>query len=174
VPKNADVGGTFKNIPVCKSSSQTGCVISFSTYRDTVPPSNTASFGINRGETEAVCTNPAALGGGKSSDPKSYWTVFGRDAGRKFVDGKDVTTPFAATPGLVTAECVRKNNHHYLEVHINANPKDPRTDDPLTDVMAQGKPDPGWGLHLNDANVTMGDLVDVVARQASVWRMAHP
>ncbi len=174
VPKNADVGGTFKNIPVCKSPSQTGCVISFSTYRDTVPPSNNASFGINRGETEAVCTNPAALGGGKSNDPKSYWTVFGRDAGRKFVDGKDVTTPFAATPGLVTAECVRKNNHHYLEVHINANPNDPRTDDPLTDVMALGKPDPAWGLHLNDANVAMGNLVDVVGRQATVWKMAHP
>jgi hypothetical protein len=174
VPKNADVGGTFKSIPVCKSASQTGCVISFSTYRDNVPPSDNASFGINRGETEAVCTNPAALGGGKASDPKSYWTVFGRDAGRKFVDGKEVSTPFAATPGLITAECVRKNNHHYLEVHINANPADPRTDDPLTDVMAQGKPDPAWGLHLNDANVAMGDLVDIVRRQAAAWKMQHP
>jgi len=174
VPKNADVGGTFKNIPVCKSPSQTGCVISFSTFRDTIPPSDTASFGINRGETEAVCTNPAALAGGKANDPKSYWTVFGRDAGRKFVDGADVTTPFAATPGLITTECVRKNNHHYLEVHINANPDDPRTDDPLTDVMAQGKPDPGWGLHLNDANVAMGNLVDIVGRQAAVWEMANP
>jgi hypothetical protein len=174
VPKNADVGGTFKSIPVCKSASQTGCVISFSTYRDNVPPSDNASFGINRGETEAVCTNPAALGGGKASDPKSYWTVFGRDAGRKFVNGKEVSTPFAATPGLITAECVRKNNHHYLEVHINANPADPRTDDPLTDVMAQGKPDPAWGLHLNDANVAMGDLVDIVRRQAAAWKMQHP
>jgi hypothetical protein len=40
--------------------------------------------------------------------------------------------------------------------------------------MAQGKPDPGWGLHLNDANVAMGNLVDVVGRQATVWKMAHP
>jgi hypothetical protein len=174
VPKNADVGGTFKSIPVCKSASQTGCVISFSTYRDNVPPSDNASFGINRGETEAVCTNPAALGGGKASDPKSYWNVFGRDAGRKFVDGKEVSTPFAATPGLITAECVRKNNHHYLEVHINANPADPRTDDPLTDVMAQGKPDPAWGLHLNDANVAMGDLVAIVGRQGAAWKMQNP
>jgi hypothetical protein len=38
----------------------------------------------------------------------------------------------------------------------------------------QGKPDPGWGLHLNDANVAMGNLVDVVGRQAAVWKMAHP
>jgi hypothetical protein len=174
VPKGADVGGTFKTIPVCKSPSQTGCVISFSTYRDNVPPSANASFGLNRGETEAVCVNPAALGGGKADSPKSYWTVFGRDAGRKFVAGKEVTTPFAATPGLITAECVRKGNHHYLEVSLRADPADPRTDDPLTDVMAQGRPDPGWGLHLNDANVAMGDLVDVVGRQAAAWKMQNP
>lgn len=174
VLKNADVGGTFKNIPVCKSAGQTGCVISFSTFRDNVPPSDTSGFGASRGETEAVCTNPAALGGGKANNPKAYWNVFGRDEGRAFVKGKDVATPFAATPGLITSECVRKNNHHYLEVHINADPADPRTDDPLTDVMAAGKPDPAWGLHLNDANVGMGDLVDIVGKQAAAWTKAHP
>jgi hypothetical protein len=41
-------------------------------------------------------------------------------------------------------------------------------------VMAQGKPDPAWGLHLNDANVAMGDLVDIVRRQAAAWKMQHP
>jgi hypothetical protein len=50
----------------------------------------------------------------------------------------------------------------------------PRTDDPGTDVMAQGKPDPSWGLHLNDANIGMGDLVDIVGKQAAVWKKAHP
>lgn len=174
VPKNADVGGTFKSIPVCKTAGQTGCVISFSTFRDNVPPSDTSGFGANRGETEAICTNPAALGGGKANNPKAYWNVFGRDEGRSFVKGKDISTPFVATPGLITSECVRKNNHHYLEVHINADPADPRTDDPLTDVMAAGKPDPAWGLHLNDANVGMGDLVDIVGKQAAAWKKAHP
>lgn len=173
VPKGKDVGGSFKSIPVCKTAGQTGCVISFSTFRDNVPPSDTAGFGANRGENEAVCTNPAALGGGKAT-PKAYWNIFGRDEGREFVKGKKITTAFAATPGLITTECVTKNNHHYLEVHINADPADPRTDDPLTDVMAQGKPDPSWGLHLNDANIGMGDLVDVVGKQAAAWTKAHP
>ena len=49
-----------------------------------------------------------------------------------------------------------------------------RTDDPLTDVMAQGKPDPSWGLHLNDANLGMGDLVDIVDKQGKAWKKAHP
>ena len=175
VPKDADVGGTFKIDPGLQDRpSQTGCVISFSTFRDTVPPRDTACFGINRGETEAVCTNPAALGGGKATNPKAYWTSSAATTAANGSNGKEITTPFVATPGLITAECVREDNHHYLEVHINANPNDPRTDDPLTDVMAQGKPDPAWGLHLNDANVAMGDLVDIVGRQASVWKMANP
>jgi hypothetical protein len=170
VPKGADVGGTFQNIPVCKSADQTGCVISFSTYRETVQPGSTANFGANRGETEAVCTNPAALAGGRADNPKAYWNLFGRDEGREFVKGKQITTPFVTTPGLISTECVRKGNHHYLEARLNANPADPRTDDPFTDVMAQGKPDPNWGLHLNDANIAMGDLVDVVGKQAIAWQ----
>ncbi|HEX5005647.1 MAG TPA: DUF3089 domain-containing protein [Hyphomonadaceae bacterium] len=174
VPKGKDVGGTFKSIPVCKSAHPTGCVLSFSTYRDTVPPSATAGFGINRGENEAVCTNPAALAGGKATNPKAYWGTFGREDGREFVKGKKITTPFVMTPGLITTECVSKGNHHYLEVHLNADPSDPRTDDPLTDVMAQGKPDPSWGLHLNDANVGMGDLVDIVGKQGAAWKKKHP
>jgi hypothetical protein len=43
-----------------------------------------------------------------------------------------------------------------------------------TDVMAQGKPDPNWGLHLNDANIAMGDLVDVLGKQSAAWKKAHP
>lgn len=170
VPKGADVGGTFKSIPVCKTAGQTGCVISFSSFRDNVPPSETAGFGLGRGETEAVCTNPAALGGGKATNPKAYWST----ADKAWAKGKKIDTPFVMTPGLTTTECVREGNHHYLKVHFNANAADARIDDPATDVMAQGKPDPNWGLHLNDANIAMGDLVDVLGKQAAAWAKAHP
>ena len=170
VPKGADVGGTFKSIPVCKTAGQTGCVISFSSFRDTVPPAETSNFGINRGETEAVCVNPAALGGGKATSPKAYWST----ADKAWATGKKIDTPFVMTPGLTTTECVRTGKHHYLQVHFNADAADARIDDPGTDVMAQGKPDPNWGLHLNDANIVMGDLVDVLGKQSAAWTKAHP
>ena len=174
VPKGQDTGGSFKSIPVCKKADQTGCVISFSSYRDNVPPSENANFGVGRNGNEAVCTNPAAMTGGKGT-PKAYWSSgFGRETNREFVKGKKVETPFVATPGLITSECVTEGNHRYLKVHINADANDPRTDDPLTDVMREGKPDPSWGLHLNDANIGMGDLVDIVGKQAGVWKKAHP
>lgn len=170
VPKGADVGGTFKNIPACKSASQTGCVISFSSFRDNVPPSENAGFGIGRGETEALCTNPAALGGGKAANPKIYWST----ADKEWVKGKKIDTPFVMTPGLATTECVNRGKHTYLQVHFNADPADPRIDDPATDVIANGKPDPSWGLHLNDANIGIGDLVEVVGKQAAAWKKARP
>ncbi len=170
VPKGADVGGTFKNIPACRTASQTGCVITFSSFRDNVPPSENAGFGINRGETEALCTNPAALGGGKASNPKVYWST----ADKEWAKGKKIDTPFVMTPGLTTTECVHNGNHTYLQVHFNADPADARIDDPGSDVIANGKPDPSWGLHLNDANIGMGDLVDVVGKQAASWKKPRP
>jgi len=169
VPKGQDVGGTFKHIPVCKTASQTGCAISFSSFRSTIPPAPNAMFGAGRGEMEAVCTNPAALGGGKA-EAGAYWST----ADKEWVKGKKIATPFVKAPGLTTTECVREGNHHYLKVTFNADPADPRIDDPGTDVMAQGKPDPAWGLHLNDANIAMGDLVDILGKQAAAWKAAHP
>ena len=65
VPKGRDVGGTFKNIPVCKSNAQTGCVISFASFRSTIPPPANTLFGrAPSADQVAICTNPAALGGG--------------------------------------------------------------------------------------------------------------
>src|SRR6266850_419206 len=42
VPKGKDVGGAFQHVPLCRSTSQTGCVITYASYRSTLaPPSNT-------------------------------------------------------------------------------------------------------------------------------------
>ncbi len=169
VPKGQDVGGTFKSIPVCKTASQTGCAISFSSFRSNIPPAPNAMFGAGRENLEAVCTNPAAIGGGKA-EANAYWST----ADKTWATGKQITTPFVKTPGLTTTECVREGNHHYLKVTFNADPQDARIDDPGTDVVAQGKPDPAWGLHLNDANIAMGDLVAVVGKQAAAWKSTHP
>lgn len=169
VPKGQDVGGTFRHIPVCKTASQTGCVISFSSFRSNIPPAPNAMFGAGRGEMEAVCVNPAAIGGGKA-EARAYWST----GDKEWVRGRKISTPFVKTPGLTTTECVREGNHHYLRVTFNADPADPRIDDPGSDVMAQGKPDPAWGLHLNDANIAMGDLVDILGKQAAAWKAAHP
>ena len=48
---------------------------------------------------------------------------------------------------------------------MNGNPADPRTDDITGDVMTNGQVNAGWGLHLIDVNLAMGNLVDIVREQ---------
>jgi hypothetical protein len=64
---------------------------------------------------------------------------------------------------------VSKNGFNYLEAHVNADPADPRTDDIAGDVKAGGQVVPSWGLHLIDANIAMGNLVDVVGAEAKAY-----
>ena len=71
VPVGKDVGATFQHIPACRSTTQTTCVIAYSTFPGQ-PPAD-AVFGIpgqgvslQSGQTEragvsVLCTNPADL-----------------------------------------------------------------------------------------------------------------
>ena len=63
VPEGEDVGGDFANVPLCRDESQTGCVITYRSFRDTAPPSADSGPG-ETAEGMAACTNPASLGGG--------------------------------------------------------------------------------------------------------------
>jgi hypothetical protein len=167
--------GAFKTIPICKSASQTGCAISYVTFRDTVPPPANSRFGkVQTAGMTAACTNPAALGGGKAP-LKAYLgngaaIASSSVAPPTWVKGKpNPTTPFVAVPGLLTGECVSKDGFSYLQVHVNADPADPRTDEIAGDVVNSGVVLKDWGLHLIDANVAMGDLVDVVGQQSKAY-----
>ncbi|MFC3076648.1 DUF3089 domain-containing protein [Phenylobacterium terrae] len=174
VEKGKDVG-TFTSIPLCKSADQTGCAIAYAAFRDTIPPPPTSLFGRPRegAGMEAACVNPANLSGGKG-ELKAYLaagrTMISGEGPPVWAKGKTIDTPFVAVPGLLTAECVNKDGFHYLSVHINADPADPRADDIAGDVPgADGKPNAGWGLHLIDVNLAMGNLLDIVEAQSKAW-----
>lgn len=177
VPKGKDVGGAFKNMPLCRSAQQTGCVISYVTFRSTIPPPADSRFGRVPGEgMEAACTNPAALEGGKG-ELHAYLTAAGRSITGSAAepqpwvkDGAPVTTPYVTVPGLLTGQCVSNDKGSYLEVTVNADPSDPRTDDITGDVMASGKVNASWGLHLIDVQVAIGNLVKIVGEQAKAFR----
>jgi Protein of unknown function (DUF3089) len=175
VPKGKDVGGAFKSIPVCRSNAQTGCVISYVSFRSTIPPPENSRFGRVQGEgMQAACANPAALGGG-SGDLHAYLSAGGRSITGSAAEppvwskGKTVDTPFVSVPGLLTAQCVANEKGSYLEVTVHGNPSDPRADDINGDVMANGQPNASWGLHLIDVNEAMGNLVAIVTAQAKAY-----
>jgi DUF3089 family protein len=175
VPKGRDVGGAFQHIPLCGSASQTGCVISYVSFRSTIPPPENTRFGRAQGEgMQAACVNPAALGGG-SGELHAYLSAGGRSIvgsaaePRPWVTGKTIDTPWVSVPGLLTAQCVSNEKGSYLEVTVHGNPDDPRTDDIVGDVMTNGQPNASWGLHLVDVNLAIGNLVDIVGAQAKAF-----
>ena len=166
VPKGKDVGGAFKHLPLCRTESQTGCVVTYVSFRSTIPPPDDSRFGRVQGEgMEAGCTNPAALAGGRGSLRAHLST--GQHRWSTTVE--KIETPFVSVPGLLAAQCVSNDKGSYLEITVHGDPTDPRADDIPGDVMAAGKPNPSWGLHLIDVHEAMGDLVSLVGRQAAAF-----
>lgn len=180
VPDGADVGGDFEHVPLCRDPDQVGCVVTWASFRSTEPPSSAALFGRPfGGEGAAGCNHPAALAGGAaeldsrfpSNPDASILSALGAEGGRTgwIVEGGDaasIETPFVSTPGLLRGECVERDGFHYLEVTVQ--PGDgPRVDDIGGDLGAE------WGLHLQDVNLVMGDIVTLVGSQSEAWRDAH-
>lgn len=178
VPPGKDVGGDFQHMALCRAASDTGCAIAFVSFRANVPPPANSRFGQSSGTgTVAACVNPANLAGG-SGALKAYMPTgavgLSAEAPVQWVTPpKAIDTPFVSPPGLLSAACVSDAHGSYLAVTVNADPKDPRTDDIIGDVVVGGKVQADWGLHLIDMNLTMGNLLDVVDAQSKAWRAAH-
>jgi len=176
VPKGKDVGGAFQKMPLCRAPNQTGCVISYVTFRDKLPPPATSFFGRAPGEgMVAACTNPAALGGG-GGELRAYLAA-ARSGSTSSAQPKpwvtpeqSIKTPFVSVPGLLSAECVSNEKGSYLALKVHGDPADPRTDEIVGDVVVNGQVQANWGLHLIDVQAAMGNLVNVVGQQAKAYQ----
>jgi hypothetical protein len=177
VPKGKDVGGTFQHVPLCHAATQTGCVITFASFRSTVPPPANTLFGrVPDAAMAAACTNPAALAGG-SGELRAYLDKSGRTItsnapGKPWVTPEQpIETPWVSVPGLLTAKCASNENASgYLEVTVHGDPADPRVDDIVGDIGAGPNVLANWGLHLIDVNLVMGNLLDIVSQQTKVYQ----
>jgi hypothetical protein len=128
VPPGKDVGGSFQKIPLCHSATQIGCVITFASFRSTVPPPANSLFGRPQGPNlVAACTNPAALAGG-SGDLHAYLstagrTITGTTPPKPWVTPEQtIDTPWVSVPGLLSARCNTNENATYLEVTVHGDP----------------------------------------------------
>jgi Protein of unknown function (DUF3089) len=176
VPKGADVGGAFKHIPVCHAGGQIGCAIAFADFRANVPPPANSRFGKAPEGMQAVCANPAALGGG-SGALDAYLSAgrisTGSDGPREPFDwtqpSKAIDTAFVKVPGLLSAQCVDDEHGSYLAVTVHPTPGGARANDISGDVVVNGQVLQDWGLHLIDANLTMGNLVAIVGDETKAY-----
>jgi hypothetical protein len=156
VPEGMDVGGAFKNVPVCRTNDQFGCVIAYATFRAGSPPPSNSRFGKVM-DGRAVCANPGALGGGKGVLTPYFFT----DSQAAFARGRGetISTKFITMPDFLEAECVDRAEFTYLALSVLSDPADPRADDISGDIT------PDWGLHLVDVHIAMGNLVDLSASE---------
>jgi hypothetical protein len=162
VKTGSDRGGDFQNIPACRSSTQYGCVVAFSTYEGRVP--DTSLFGrTEQADREVLCTNPTKLAGGSGraspiipTEPFAKGTVIGALTTQiGFVVPEGIDTPWISVPKAYKARCSSAGGANVLQIK-------PRAGAPVLKAL----PEPGWGLHLADANIALGNLVKLVRSQA--------
>jgi hypothetical protein len=161
VKKGRDTGRDFRNIRACRSAKQFGCVVAFSIFNAPVPPN--AIFGrTGRGDLEVLCTNPAALGGGSAkinpiypSTPFAPGTTIGLATLAVGAPMPEVDTAWVSFPGSYRARCSSAGGANVLQVT-------PLGGAPTLNAI----PDATWGLHLADATLPLGNLTELVRRQA--------
>jgi hypothetical protein len=169
VKRGRRIGGDFKHIPGCRSASQLGCVIAFSTFDQPPPPSSLFGRPTASGN-QVLCANPAALGGGSGKvDPifpaapfAPGSTIAAGIAVLKLEQPKP-TTVWSSEPNAYRARCRSIDGANVLEIS------------PLGGAqVATPSPDPNWGLHLVDSNVALGNLLTIVRKEAVAFAKLRP
>jgi pimeloyl-ACP methyl ester carboxylesterase len=167
VPDGSDVADHAGALPACRRPGQTRCLVAYSSFLAEPPPD--ALFGRAAPGRTAVCTDPTVLAGGTrhSLHPLVPTDRLGP------VGGLGVALPappgtaagFVAYPGALTATCVQQDGASWLQVAPVPGSALPAT------LLAAAAADlsPQWGLHTVDVTVALGDLVEVVRRQAAAW-----
>jgi len=167
VPQGRQVGGTFKATPLCSRPGETGCVISWVSFREKNVPPDGAIFGVaDKPGMTVGCVNPALPGSRDWVKLDSYWYSHSSLP----VPGGPITwssegappSPYLRTEGLVSGKCVNDGPRGYLSIRTNHNAGDKRTDRIGGEVGLFGMFLPGWGMHLADVPEAQGDLIRAV------------
>jgi hypothetical protein len=177
VPVGQTVGGTFQHIPACNSTSATGCVVAYSSFNQT-PPANSlfgrAGTGVSAlsgqpsgpsSSFQVLCVNPTSLS--SPATPGALQPYFPTSAaavpaGAGQRPAGKYSTPWVSYPNLYTAQCENQGGASWLQVTDVAPAGDTR---PVVST-ALG---PIWGLHLEDVNLALGNLVTLVGEQATAF-----
>ncbi len=75
-------------------------------------------------------------------------------------------TPWVTYPGRFTATCRAADGASWLQIDDAHAPGETRPH--LVDSLGAG-----WGLHLVDVNIALGDLVHLVGAEGAAWSRTH-
>jgi hypothetical protein len=176
VHEKSDRGGTFRRVPTCRRATQLSCVLAFSTFNETPPEASVFGRGASRfasflglpdgPKLETACTNPAALGSGRSArltsvvptQPFAPGTLIAAGISLLGLQWPAASTTFVQSNGAFTGRCSRAGGAHVLR--IASAPGTP---------VPKASPTPDWGLHLVDVNIAQGDIVKVLRSQIRAY-----
>jgi Protein of unknown function (DUF3089) len=165
VPTGKAVGGSFHNIPLCQSATQDGCVIAYSSFGSTPPADSLfgragAGVSLQSGQTstaeQVACVNPVTFTSAAGSLSPYFLSV------KQQIKGVTLDTPWATYPGLYTATCETSDGATWLQVTPSTTTGDPRP----TVTATRG---PVWGYHVDDVNLSLGNLVFDVEREEAAY-----
>lgn len=169
VPQGRLVGGTFRKTPLCSHPGETGCVMTWTSFRVRNEPPEGAMFGYaDRSGMTVGCVNPALPGSNDWVKLDSYWftrsTLPVAGGPIQWSSQGQPSTPYVRTEGLVSGKCVNDGPRGYLSIRTNHAPGEKWTDRIGGEVSVLGMFLPGWGMHLADMAEAEGDLVREVGQ----------
>jgi hypothetical protein len=176
VPEGKLVGGDFQNIPECQAAYETHCVVAYSTFLQQ-PPADSL-FGTVEGpvaalgggaasgaDLQVMCVNPTLLvqnGGVGDLLPYEATTPIQGAVLGYGLQAPKAATPWVATPGQYTAQCMHSGDDTWLQATDVGPVGDPRE-------VIEERLGPTFGLHIEDINLALGNLVKLVGIQAQVY-----
>jgi hypothetical protein len=172
VAKGKDVGGDFQHLPACRSRNQNRCVVAYSMFSETPPPGSLfgrvgtgprAGSAADPATLQALCVNPASPRGTGTLQPYLRTSRFPGPIGAVAPEPPSAPTPWVTYPNRYSARCEQSADFTWLQVTDIGEAAAPRP------PSGGGLP-PTWGLHLGDVNLALGNLVDLVRRQAAAYR----
>ena len=140
-------------------------VFAFSTFDGPVPPNSLFGRTTVSGE-HVLCVDPAALRGRRPqpldpvlpSAPFAPGTLIAAGIQLLGITQPHPATVWSSLPGAYAARCSGAGGAHVLQITPRCGAQLPRP-----------RPDPTWGLHLLDANVVLGNLVNIVNFETQNW-----
>ena len=145
VPPGQISGGTFNNIPLCTTATDTGCIIAYDSIA--------AGRGLIAQAQARPCVNPTLLGGTPGMLENTIWEA---TSGMIFPEAVD--TPSFAYPRLHTANC---ESDGFLAIDTLDEERTATISPQVVQIVVGSST-----LHLADVNYAMGDLLRIVATQA--------
>jgi hypothetical protein len=169
---NSGIGGDFKHIPACRTATQLGCVIAYSTFDQPVPsdslfgrPQAVVTGAKPKPGDQVLCTNPANLAGGSGLldviQPSAPFAPGSTIATAIVLLNWKVPMPstaYWASPGEYSAQCVVSNGAHVLMITSHGGSE-----------LPSPSPVPSFGLHFLDANIALGNLISIVRSEAAAF-----